>query len=254
MISDLQRHGIVVDHVRRDARQSTSGTVIFTVQGEDRRYLHCIGANAEFHPGRHRLQFARRCPRSVLGGYLAMPSFGPDQLTRLFQEAKRRGLNTVLDVVMPAGASFDIATCGSRITLHDYFFPTRTRPHALPAVRMPGPSRISQRVPTPTCAVIITRGPRGSIARRGGPRIETPPFEVETIDESGAGDAFTAGLITGLLETLGVRAHAFFRRCRGCFLHARARLLAGVFTFEEAVSFVETASGGWNSNADCFAP
>src|SRR3954447_23795335 len=48
VISDLGRHGVGVEHIRRTSRQSTSGTVIFTVEGEDRRYLHAIGANGEF--------------------------------------------------------------------------------------------------------------------------------------------------------------------------------------------------------------
>ena len=87
VISDLRRHGIEVQHVRRDSRQSTSGTVIFTVQGEDRRYLHCVGANAEFTLDD--IDFALLDDARVLyvGGYLAMPAFGPAQLARLFQEA-----------------------------------------------------------------------------------------------------------------------------------------------------------------------
>src|SRR5581483_10334281 len=48
VISDLRRHGIDCAHIRRDVHETTSGTVIFTVEGEDRRYLHCIGANAYF--------------------------------------------------------------------------------------------------------------------------------------------------------------------------------------------------------------
>ena len=34
--------------IRRSGSQPTSATVILNVRGEDRRYLHCIGANRDF--------------------------------------------------------------------------------------------------------------------------------------------------------------------------------------------------------------
>ena len=50
IVSGLKQHGAGVDYVRRSRQLPTSGTVIFTLQGEDRRYLHCIGANARISP------------------------------------------------------------------------------------------------------------------------------------------------------------------------------------------------------------
>jgi sugar/nucleoside kinase (ribokinase family) len=52
----------------------------------------------------------------------------------------------------------------------------------------------------PTGTVVITRGGHGSLAKRGTVLLDTAPFPVEAVDESGAGDAFAAGFITGLLK------------------------------------------------------
>lgn len=48
--------------------------------------------------------------------------------------------------------------------------------------------------------VVLTLGARGAIALRNGTVYERPGHLVETIDRVGAGDAFAAGLIWGLLE------------------------------------------------------
>jgi sugar/nucleoside kinase (ribokinase family) len=49
-------------------------------------------------------------------------------------------------------------------------------------------------------ALLVTRGNRGSIAIRPGGVVEVPAFEVEVVDTTGAGDAFVAGCLWGLLD------------------------------------------------------
>lgn len=239
VISDLRRHGIGVEHIRKTSKQSTSGTVIFTVQGEDRRYLHCIGANADFTLEDIDYTLLDNVRVLYVGGYLAMPSFAPEQLAALFREARRRGLTTVLDVVMPAGASFGMEHVAPALPFTDYFLPNQDE-----AARLTGRSDplgqaeyLSEQ--NPDCAVVITRGPRGSLAKRNRRIIETPPFQMETVDESGAGDAFTAGLITGLLENWELDRALSFASAAGASCTRALGCSAGVFTFDEAVAFLE---------------
>jgi len=175
-----------------------------------------------------------------VGGYLAMPSFMPDQLAGLFQEAKRRGLTTVLDVVMPAGANFGMEQLSPALPYTDYFLPNQDE-----AARLTGQAEARQQAAylsdlNPECTFAITCGPRGSIARRGSRIIETPPFQVKTVDESGAGDAFTAGLITGLLQRWDLEQSLSFAAAVGASCTRALGCSAGVFTFDEAVAFLES--------------
>jgi sugar/nucleoside kinase (ribokinase family) len=48
--------------------------------------------------------------------------------------------------------------------------------------------------------VCVTLGPGGSLALCGGELVRTPAFEVTCVDSTGAGDAFRAGFISGLLR------------------------------------------------------
>lgn len=51
-------------------------------------------------------------------------------------------------------------------------------------------------------ALFISLGPDGSIAIRRNTTTHLPAFEIDAVDTTGAGDAFTAGCIWGLLENL----------------------------------------------------
>jgi sugar/nucleoside kinase (ribokinase family) len=238
VISELMRRGVGVEHIRRTSMHPTSGTVIFNVDGEDRRYLHCIGANADLTLADIDYGVLEEANVLYVGGYLAAPSFTSYDLALLFREAKSRGITTVLDVVMPAGRSFGLGHIAPALRYTDYFLPNQDE-----AARLTGRGDVrlqAQRLSevNPDCAVVITRGHCGSFAMRRDRVIVTPPFPVETVDESGAGDAFTAGLITGLLENWDLERTLSFAGVVGASCTRALGCFAGVFTFDEAVGFL----------------
>lgn len=87
--------------------------------------------------------------------------------------------------------------------------------------------------------MVVTRGAMGAVTRWRGRFIETPPFRMETVDESGAGDAFTAGLITGLLKGWELEKALSFAAVVGASCARALGCVAGVFTFDDATSFLE---------------
>jgi sugar/nucleoside kinase (ribokinase family) len=93
-------------------------------------------------------------------------------------------------------------------------------------------------------ALLVTRGDRGSISIRPGAVVEVPAFQVEVVDTTGAGDAFVAGCLWGLLD--GCDDRELLRRgnalgglaCRA--LGARAALP----TIAEVEALLYTGSNG----------
>ena len=80
MIEDLKRLGIDASCVSRSRVHLTSGTVIINVTGEDRRYIHCIGANADFSFSDIDLLALNGAKALYVGGYMAMPPSDMDRL------------------------------------------------------------------------------------------------------------------------------------------------------------------------------
>ena len=131
---------------------------------------------------------------------MAMPSFSIADLRRLFQAAKRAGITTVLDVVIPATNSVAAEQVLPALPYTDYFLPNSDEAKLLTGISAPLEQARELTRHSPQTTVVITLGPHGSLAIRGERIVETPAFHMASIDESGAGDAFASGLIVGILE------------------------------------------------------
>jgi sugar/nucleoside kinase (ribokinase family) len=238
VIDELGRHSIETSHVKRSPSLATSSTVIVNVRGQDRRYIHCIGANAEFGFADVDLSCLEECRVLYVGGYLATPGLPVGDLAGLFKAAKKKSVTTVLDVVIPAGASVSLAQVTPVLPHTDYFLPNEDEARLLT-----GESAVAEQLKclaslNPACTVVITRGEHGSVAKCGTVLIETTPFPVEAIDESGAGDAFAAGLITGVLESWPLDYMLSFASAVGACCTRALGCHDGVPCFDEAQKMI----------------
>ena len=69
--------------------------------------------------------------------------------------------------------------------------------------------------------------------------VQAGTYSMQTVDESGAGDAFAAGFISGLLEDWSLEKTLSFASAVGASCTSALGCTAGVFTFDEALAFVE---------------
>lgn len=240
VVHELRRRGIGVRGIQRSVHSSTSGTIILNVIGEDRRYLHSTGANAEFQLEDLDLSSLDALKVLYFGGYLALPLFTAVQLTELLKEAKLRGITTVLDVTMPADVSYDIRDVASVLRYTDYFLPNCEEAARLTEEVDPRSQADRLSELNPECTVVITRGAAGPFAKWRSRFFETPHFRMESVDESGAGDAFAAGLIVALLQGWELEAALMFAAAVGGSSTRALGCFNGVFNFEQAISFLES--------------
>src|SRR5262245_1439495 len=238
VLDDLRRLGFDVSSVSRSQTHPTSGTVIINVKGEDRRYVHCIGANADFSFADVDCSLLDGAKTLYVGGYMAMPRFGPEDLTQLFREAKLRSLTTVLDVVAPPGLSLSKSQLRDMLAFTDVFLPNDDEAFAMTGQRDPEAQTEFLARLNPDCTVVVTRGPRGALARSRGEVIRVGTYSVNSIDGSGAGDAFASGFITGLLEGWTLESTLCFASAVGASCTRALGCIDGVFGFDEAKAFV----------------
>ena len=238
VVDELKRHCIETSHVKRSPSLPTSSTVIINVRGQDRRYIHCIGANAEFRLADVDFSWVEKCRVLYVGGYLATPGMPASDLRNLFQAAKEKSLTTVLDVVIPAGAQVSMAQMAPVLPYTDYFLPNEDEARVLTGERDVAEQLKCLALLNPCCTVVITRGEHGSLAKCGGVLMDTAPFPVDSMDESGAGDAFAAGFITGLLENWPLDYILCFASAVGASCTRALGCHDGVSRFDEAQQMV----------------
>src|SRR5262245_52577761 len=79
VVSDmLQGHGVDVSCIQVTPGSDTSQTLIVNVAGQDRRFVHTFGANAEFRASDIPLDRLDTVRVLYLGGYLLMPKIVPE--------------------------------------------------------------------------------------------------------------------------------------------------------------------------------
>jgi sugar/nucleoside kinase (ribokinase family) len=235
--ADLGRKGLAdVSGIRVSAAHPTSQTVILPVTGEDRRYIHCPGANADFTLDD--IDMDAVCAARILyvGGYLLLPGLSAPGLAGLLQEARRHGVRTVLDV---AGVDPDhgMEHLVPVLPHTDAFLPNEDEAALLTHEEEPRrQSAIFADAGAGT--VIITRGARGILARTRETLLNADAFHVDAVDGSGSGDAFDAGYIVGMLEGWDIERAVAFASAVGASCCTRLGCTAGVFDRGQAERFV----------------
>ena len=190
--ADVDVHGI-----RALPETETSGTLIINVRGEDRRFVHSAGANALLSASDVPLERAKRAKVLYVGGYLLMPALDGEPLASLFREVRASGVTTVLDIVMP-GSDDHLPKLESVLAETDVFLPNHDEAGALTGLH--DPLRQAERFAQfGARTVVVTCGKAGSVLVSGETRLRVGAHEVEFAGGTGAGDAFDAGFIAGLL-------------------------------------------------------
>lgn len=236
--ADLAAKGVDTRALRRAAATGTSKTVILPVQGEDRRYIHTFGANAEFRVGDIPRDLVAGARVLCVGGYLILPGFDPAELAQLFAGARRQGVRTVLDVVVTEGGG-GWAALEPVLPQVDFFTPNDDE-----ARRLTGesdPRRQAQRLCAAGCGTaVVTLGEGGAVLADGREAIRVEAFPFAVVDGSGAGDAFAAGLIAGLVGGQDTAACLRLASAVGGSACTQLGCTTGVFTRAQADAYLRT--------------
>jgi sugar/nucleoside kinase (ribokinase family) len=217
---------------------ATSKTVILLVDRQDRRYIHFFGANGSFTIKQIPRDWVAGLKVFYLGGLCAMPGLRMAELSDLLHFCRCKGVVTVVDVVIPQQFSAAAELC-ALLPQIDYFLPNDAEARALTGAEDP----LGQMQALLACgahAVIITQGQEGVMAARGRECWRAGPYAADVLDPSGAGDAFAAGVITGILRGWNMPEMLRFGSALGASATRAIGTTDGVFTAREAADFVQS--------------
>ena len=196
-IDTLRNGGVDVRGVREVDAAPTPATLIINVKGEDRRFIHCAGANAAMTADGVDPELITQCKVLYVGGYLLMPALEKPRHARpAFPSGRRQaGVKTVLDVVVPAPGDH---WPSSRDPARDRrISPQLRRGRADHRLGDPLPGR---EVPRRRCKNRRDHSRRARhVPPRRGPSLRAGVYPTQFVGGTGAGDAFDAGFIAGML-------------------------------------------------------
>ncbi len=234
----LEREHVSCDYLGISDSTQTSATLIVNVQGEDRRFIHAVGANAEFTGETLTAEVLQQCRILCVGGFALNPKLSGANVRKAFQIARKLGVTTVLDVVIgdPAPAWEMLQEV---LPETDLFLPNQDEGRLILGVD--DPAEQARRFHSAGAqSVIITRGGQGSVFYNGRDMYEADAYPVEQVDGTGGGDAFVAGYLYGLLKYSTPVECLAYGAAMGASCVRAAGATTSVFRRNELEAYVQT--------------
>jgi sugar/nucleoside kinase (ribokinase family) len=235
VVDELEAAGVDARGVRTLADAETSGTLIINVRGEDRRFIHTPGANARLTVDDIPLERVLTSRVLYVGGYLLMPALEGEPLASLFRQARAAGVKTVLDIVMP-GPGDHMAKLAPVLPQTDLFMPNTDEAALLTGLADPV-AQAERFVAAGAGAAVITCGDAGSVLISHQTRLRAAAHRMDYQGGTGAGDAFVAGTIAGLLAGEDLAGALRWGSAAGASCVRSISATDSVFTRTEAEQF-----------------
>lgn len=237
VVADILREcQIDVSALHVSPHRHTSQTLIVNVQGQDRRFIHTVGANADFCAADIPLERVRRCKVLYVGGYFILPGMHQEELAPVLAEAKKAGAQVVLDVAIPGRGEY-LSRLEKLLPHVDVFLPNHQEAELITGEADPlRQAEVFRRLGAGT--VVITMGGHGALLVNGRVRLKAGTYPISFVDGSGGGDAFDAGFICGLLQHLDSEECLRLASALGASCVRAIGTTTGVFTKDECAEFM----------------
>ena len=201
----MQSAGIE-QHLVLDAEASSVAEIFVDQRGERAIYFDAAatGATGPEHLREHHVDFVARGARLTTEVHM-LPLAAVREALRMARES---GLETSVDLDMPPSGA--VPALGDEKTLFEILSAADLlKPSKRAAQELVGDAadaetlavRLRERFGNR--AVVVTDGDRGCAVATDGFQASFPAYKVNTIDSTGAGDAFLGGLLAGLHQGLG---------------------------------------------------
>ena len=193
LVKLLEQHGIDTSLLVRREDVQTSASVLPIRPNGDRPAFHVVGANGTYGPDDFDFGVLADATHLHLGG----PEFmGGEAAAQILSRARAEGVTTSADVLAP-GVPGLLEWIAPALPELDYLLPNAEQVLAFTGaddLEAGARSLVERGVG----CVVATTGADGAVIVDGDGAESVPAFDVEVVDTTGCGDAFSAGFLRGL--------------------------------------------------------
>jgi sugar/nucleoside kinase (ribokinase family) len=244
LVNRFASYGINTDGVIRDSVAATSATMVLVHGDGERSFLHYLGANASLKYDD--IDQKRLLNTKVLhvAGSLVMPGIDGKPTAALLRQAKCAGVTTALDTVWDATGAW-MSKVAPALPFVDYLLPSYEEARML-AGGLEKPDEIAAfLIDAGASTVGLKLGVRGCYFKsKNGSSFHLPVLPVQAVDALGAGDAFVAGFLAGIVRGWDVEQSARFATAVGACCVTALGATTGVKDFAGTLEFLESYPTG----------
>ncbi|MGQ9486410.1 MAG: carbohydrate kinase family protein [Armatimonadota bacterium] len=237
LVQVLQKHGIDTRGVKRDEKEATSATMVMVHSDGERSFLHYIGANAALRLEDVDMDIVRQSRVLHVAGALVMPGIDGEPTAELLRRAKEMGVITSFDTVWNTNSGW-MQTVKPCLPYVDYMIPSIEEAKMLTGKE--DPEDIARVFLDNGVKVVgLKMGERGCYIRTSDVKLAISRYQVQAVDALGAGDAFAAGFLTGVVKGWDLEQTGRFANAVGALCVTALGATTGVCSLEETLEFMQ---------------
>jgi len=237
IVKTFQHSNIDISGLKRDNSTPTSATVVAIDESGERTLMHYLGTTGSLNSRDIEMDMFDSSKLLFIGGAFLMPAFVGTDLAKVLTSAKQKGLVCALDTAWDAQGKW-METLEPCLPYLDWFLPSYEEAVQLSQTTdITRAARLFQEKGAKN--VVIKLGAKGCCVFCGsddGVYVE-PLKDIEVKDSSGAGDAFCAGFLNGLIRGWEPLKCARFGNTLGALCVTEVGAITAARTYEEVLEF-----------------
>ena len=233
VLQTLQENSVDTTGIKRDNSTNTSFTFVAIASDGERSFCHYIGANGELSETDVNWDLLNTTKILHIAGALVMPKFDGQPMANVLKKAKAKGIKTSLDTAWDATGKW-LETLEPCLPYVDIFLPSLTE-----AQQLTGKSDLSEISKFfhdyGISTIAIKMGEYGSYVSTPDEALHLPAYPVEIVDATGAGDAYVAGFLAGIVKGWDLKATTELASAAGAACVTAIGTTAGIQNLEETI-------------------
>lgn len=220
----------------RDDSVGTSTTMVMVHPGGERSFIHYLGANAQFCEDDINTELIKKCQILHIAGFFLLPGLDGYSVASLLKKAKDTGIITSLDTVWDAKGRW-MELLESCLPYLDIFLPSIEEARMITGKKKEG--EIAKILIDKGVKIVALKMEKEECyIRTKSEKIRIPAYSIEAIDTTGAGDAFVAGFLTGILKGWSIEGAGHLANAAGALSTTAIGATDGLTSLEKTLKFM----------------
>lgn len=236
MVNELSKYGSDCSGIVRDEVTHTSATMVMVHGDGERSFIHYIGANATLTEQDVDFDVVKRGKILHVAGTFLMPSFDGQPTANVLKKAKGLGVTTSLDTAWDSRGNW-MKLLEPCLPYVDYAVPSIEEARMCTGKDEPSDVAdvfLDKGVKT----VALKMGDQGCYIKNKDIELRIPIYKVDAIDAVGAGDAFAAGFLTGIVNGWDLLRTGKFANAVGAFCVTALGATTGIKDLKTIEDFI----------------
>lgn len=249
MVNSLTKSGVDCAGVVRDNETATSATMVMVHGDGERSFIHYIGANAALTEDDVNWDVVKSSKILHIAGTFLMPSFDGEPTARVLKKAQEMGVTTALDTCWDSKGNW-MKLLEPCLQYVDYAVPSIEEARMITGKH--DPADVAKVLMDKGVGTVgLKMGSEGCYIRSKDTELSIPIYKVDAIDALGAGDAFAAGFLAGIVNDWDLERTGKFANATGAFCVTALGATTGIKDQTTVEAFIEMQEAGPVCKPEC---